>query len=135
MSSGVLETALQESMRAYREVLGELTKLRGLSLSTPAQAIAASAEAHNLRLENAYQTHLAVNDALKDNPAEAADLRREWQDLVTRVAEENRLLSGRFRGMMSVVAAEMSRIKGGRTALKGYKPGRDTKGGRLKGAF
>lgn len=133
--SANLEIALRASMTAYREVLDAFAALKRLSLPSSAESIAASAGTLSARLEKAYQTHLVVNQALAGSTEEATGPLLEWKDLVMRVDEENRLLSGRFRGIMSVIADELSRIKGGRVAMKGYKPSRDTKGGRLKSTF
>ena len=132
--AGDLETAIRESMNAYREVLDEFAALRSLSLASSAEAIAESAEILRTRLEKACRIHLAVNEALAVDTAGAEDpMMREWQDLVMRVGEENRLLSGSFRGMMSVVADGLSRARGGRAALKGYKSGGGgMRGGRLR---
>jgi hypothetical protein len=130
-----LEIVLHESTKAYRDVLDELAALNRLSLASSAESISASTDTLKASLEKAYQTHLVVNQALTGSTEETTGPLREWKDLVMRVDEENRLLSGRFRGIMSVIADELSRIKGGRVAMKGYKPSRDTKGGRLKSTF
>jgi hypothetical protein len=58
----------------------------------------------------------------------ATSFLQERQELMRRVLEQNRLISDKVHGTMSVVSNEISQVKKGMTAMSGYKGQPETKG-------
>lgn len=89
---------------------------------------------------NAQQLEVQKHDLLLSSVPKQAfpnnydSLLLRRQELLQRVFEQNRLISDKIHGMMSLISAEVSQIRGGMTAMSGYRGGREHKGNVLKGA-
>ncbi|WP_305046391.1 hypothetical protein [Geoalkalibacter sp.] len=132
-----LRQALEQSALHYRGILSALTTFDAALSQVDAEEIAAFAqELRRLMAEAAAldEAFFALLGCMEPLPELAEPLARRLE-LMQQVQANNRLLSEKIRGMMSVISSELSQARDGRAAMSGYRGGAVQRGGLVSGNF
>jgi len=119
-----MDALLQKSIEQYRRIIDHAQQLDQLLSTGNAQLL----RDYTAKLQ-ALQEEAGLNDrqlldelGSTDKRWQSHPLFAERMQLLKQIVEMNNLLLPRIHGMMSVTAAELAQIKGGRVAVAGYYP-------------
>jgi len=129
-----LDALLQASITIYTDLLQRMQAMTDELADASPERLQALVEEMNWRQQELRGQDAALQSVLQEAGEGAKDhpLLRQRQELMQRVAAQNRLISEKIRGMMSVISAEIGQLRGGMTAMSGYHGDRDQKGSVLK---
>ncbi len=125
---------LDTAITRYRTVLGALAALDlagNLGAGAGLPALAADLTAQLAAARESDRALRAALDRTGSSSLHHLPLLREYQDLLQQVAERNQLLLDRARTHLALVASDLAELKGGRTALSGYRVSSEQRGGKL----
>lgn len=130
-----IESRLRKSIEQYRRVVEHAEQLEGLlSGGEPEELKSYTARLNELQAEAGLHDQQLLAEMARDIDAwKASPLFTERMQLLKQIMEMNDLLLPRVRGMMSVTAAELAQLKGGRAAVAGYRPVAKPPRGSLRG--
>ncbi|WP_305043803.1 hypothetical protein [Geoalkalibacter sp.] len=137
MNTADLQQALEQSSHHYREILAALEAFDGAVSGADAAEIAAFADDLRRLMAQAEvldETFFALLGQVEPAAELAAPLARRVE-LMQQVQANNRLLSEKIRGMMSVISSELTQARDGRAAMSGYRSGAPARGALVSGNF
>ncbi len=126
------------SINHYREILDALERFDENLCKVDSERISLFAEELRQRQQQIAEIDTDVERGVcalncKDATLEAVLERRTR--IMARVREHNQLLSGKIRGMMSVISDELSQARTGKAAMSGYRGQDQGKGSILTSIF
>ncbi|MGE4580267.1 MAG: hypothetical protein AB7F21_12115 [Desulfuromonadales bacterium] len=129
-----LEALLRASIAIYTDLLQRMQAMTEELCAASPERLQALVEEMNWRQQELRGQDAALQNVLQEAGEGAKDhpLLCQRQELMQQVAAQNRLISEKIRGMMSVISAEIGQLRGGMTAMSGYHGGRDQKGSVLQ---
>ncbi|KIH75644.1 hypothetical protein SAMN05660860_03024 [Geoalkalibacter ferrihydriticus] len=137
MTIADLPQAVEVSTRHYAEMLDALAEFDAVAAGAVAQGIVAFAEELHRRRAQVEVFDRVIAGLLPEatsDPLLVAALERR-QSLMQQVQDNNRLLSEKIRGMMSVISSELTQARGGRAAMSGYRGAATGRGSIVSGNF
>ncbi|BCA79150.1 hypothetical protein [Desulfuromonas sp. AOP6] len=128
-----MELLLRQSLTGYQELFALNEEILVMDIQSGPEAIDVYSRRLKDLLVEIKNCDKSVETALLE---ESPTISRQWllqrQELMQRIEAQNRLISEKIRGMMSVISAEIGQLRGGMTAMSGYHGDRDHKGSVLK---
>lgn len=134
MTASPRQAQLQQSLAHYRALHGLMQQLDAALDRDDAELLGELQQQLLAVQEQARQSDALAAPGL-GTEGELAPLLAERQALLEALQEQNRLLSGKIRGILPVIADELAQLRTGRTAVTGYAGGAPTRGGSVRGAY
>lgn len=134
MTTRPRQAQLQQSVTHYRALHALMQQLDEALGRDDAELLSELQEQLLAVQEQARQSDALAAPGLAAE-GEVAPLLAERQALLEALQEQNRLLSGKIRGILPVIADELVQLRAGQTAVSGYASGGQTRGGSVRGAY
>ena len=134
MTTRPRQAQLQQSVTHYRALHALMQQLDEALGRDDAELLSELQEQLLAVQEQARQSDALAAPGLAAE-GEVAPLLAERQALLEALQEQNRLLSGKIRGILPVVADELAQLRAGQTAVSGYASGGQPRGGSVRGAY
>ncbi|MCP3178443.1 hypothetical protein MJO47_15155 [Desulfuromonas sp. KJ2020] len=128
-----LTELLRESLTGYEQLLSLNEEILDINIQAAPEAIESYRQRVKsllVEIQKVDNRAARVVDELSAQPENP--LHQQRQELLQRLEEQNRLISEKIRGMMSLISAEIGQLRGGMTAMSGYHGDCDQKGSVLK---
>lgn len=132
-----LDDLLAAAVSCYRELLQAYGELEATGLFADGKDLGQGVEKLAPKLAAVQAADRALLGYLDGAGSSERHLPRmlEYRDLLGQAAERNRLLLGRARTHCALVAAELTELRAGKTALAGYRLPQGERGNSVSGVY
>jgi hypothetical protein len=119
-----LENLLRQSVKQYRQLLGEMTEIDRMLKEGRPEAISDPLKSWLQLQGEAQQTDARIGELWEQNPAAVPDspLFEARQSLMKNLAVRCRDVFTRANTHKALIRDELVRLRGGRAAISGYRP-------------